>query len=323
MKPLYFAPLNKFSNALFRHFMLIHGADFVFSELIMIDRIDNYQKDKLLVSNGDLPKTIFQIGAKNKEEVIKGVNLIKQTHTDVVEINLNAGCPQSSMQNNAVCGGLLLDRDVFFEVSNTLAVECKKQNIVASVKLRVGTSPENILIKDFLDLLKRAGIKKVYIHARPLKYNYTRPAIYDYFKDLKKDFPSLELIFNGDVDSYSRYRFLVDLGADGVMIGRAALANQDIFSQIKNEQVVKRDFYDPFVNDPNITFPNGFAKANDLKKKTLIEFILLSKECNISLSLIKTHLLHATKGLGARTVLSSLIRDAVDFSSLKDIVDNL
>lgn len=324
MKPLYFAPLNHFSNALFRHFLLKRAADFVFSELIMIDRVESeLLKEKLLVYGDDLSKTIFQIGARNKEEVIEGVKLIKSTHKDVVEINLNAGCPQSTMQKNLVCGGLLFDKNVFFEVSNTLSLECKKANCLASVKLRLGINPEFIDILDYVKLLVRAGISKIYIHARTLRYNYTKPAMYQHFINLKKSFPNVTFIFNGDVDSYTRYKTLVDMGADGVMIGRTALSNQDIFTQIKNKQSVKIDSYDPFLNDPEIDFSSGFAKPSKRKISVLLEFISLAKNHDLSLSLTKKHLLHCTKGLGGHGVLAKNIREAKDFNLLSKIVNSL
>ena len=172
--PLYFAPIHRLSNWTYRHFLLQQGADFVFSELIMVDRWSfELDKNKFKCFPDDLSRTIFQIGANTDKEISFAVEEFKKIHPNIKELNLNMGCPQSSMQLRQVCGGILLNTDLMFSLSKSLADNCNNANIVPSVKLRLGTSQEKIIIKAYLSLLERAGINKVYIHARPLKYNYT------------------------------------------------------------------------------------------------------------------------------------------------------
>ncbi len=328
MKSLYLAPMNYFSNYIYRNFILSLGADFVFSELIMVDRLDEeMRKNKLkLLSEKDLERTIFQIGVRNKEEVVLGVETLKKIHPSLKEININVGCPQSTMQKNLVCSGLLFDETLMKSLFEELVLLAEKLNFIPSIKIRLGLSPDEIRIKHYLSICKKVGIKKVYIHARSLRYNYSKPALYDSFIGLKNEFPDIELIFNGDVDSYERYNQLVNLGADGVMIGRAALSNPEIFLQIKNKKEVRSKNYDPFLNDLNLIVENGHWILSEHKKDLIKKFLQLVLDENlvsdekVSFSVIKTHVLYFFKGLSNRSKLINSVRESKSIEDLIKII---
>lgn len=270
MKPLYFAPINYYGNNNYRHFLIRNGADYVFSELMMVSRLDTEIR-KLEVNPEDLDKTIFQIGAATKDEIEVGVNAIIKKHVKPIEINLNMGCPRSSMQKTKVCGGILQDKELIEELATHLAKICP---VTSSVKIRMGTSPENVEIETYLKILIRAGIKKVYIHARTLRHPYEKATNYKPLIGIKKKFPELEIIFNGDIDSYEAYEKIEGF-CDGVMIGRTALSNPLIFEQIKNKVEVSSGEYDPFTKDPNIEKREGKSYLSEKKKKVIDEFLAI------------------------------------------------
>lgn len=302
--PLYFAPVNRLSNWLYRHFILECGADFVFSELIIVSNWDDeLRKEKLNFFPEDIPKTIFQIGVSSSEEVSFAVSNLLKKIPDIVEININMGCPQSTMQKSSVCSGLLFDFDSMRSVSEKLVFHCEKNNIVPSVKIRLGTSPDNIFVRDYLSLLESSGIKKVYIHARPLRYNYSKPALYGELSGLSNLFPNLELIFNGDVDSYSSYKKLSALDCSGVMIARSALSNPLIFSQIKNF-VSDSSFvnhFDPFLNDPNIIqTKDGRFEMSDEKKNLINSFVKFAEKEGMRKEILRSHLAYLEKGISKK-----------------------
>ena len=71
--------------------------------------------------------------------------------------------------------------------------------MISSIKIRLGTSIDNIRIANYLDIFERNGIKKVYIHARPLRYPYEKIARYDLLDFLNKKKYGMEIILNGDI----------------------------------------------------------------------------------------------------------------------------
>ncbi len=305
--PLYFAPIHRLSNWVYRHFLLEQGADFVFSELIMVDRWDEeVEKDKLLVFPEDLSRTIFQIGANTSEEIIFAVAELKKIHPQIREINLNMGCPQSSMQKRRVCGGLLFDKDLMFELSKLLAITCKQNGVVPSVKLRLGTGPEeeHIFIREYLALLRDAGIMKVYVHARPLRYNYSHPAMWSVFSSLTHDFPELEIILNGDVDSYESYLELEKYSPVGVMVGRTALSNPLIFQQIKQSRFSSRGVvgvFNPELKDLGLLRgSDGLIMLSVEKKKLIDDFLLLTKKEGLREEILATHIAYLHKGVSKK-----------------------
>jgi len=300
--PLYFAPIHRLSNWIYRHFLLLHGADFVFSELIMVDRWESeFDKGKFKCFSRDLYKTIFQIGANNSDEISFAVGELKKIHPNIREINLNMGCPQSSMQKRQVCGGILFNTNLMSSLSESLVVECEKNNIIPSVKLRLGTSREKILIKDYLSILQKSGVKKVYIHARPLRYNYSQPAIWSELSSIVNFFPDLELIFNGDVDSYESYLELEKFSPSGIMIGRSALINPLIFQQIKtkkNSLLGKVGKFNPELKDDElIRGGDGLVRMSNRKKLLIEEFISFAKKEHLREEILSTHIAYLNKGV--------------------------
>ena len=105
---LYLAPLNRLSNFVYRHFLLERGADFVFSELLLPKDFEKgIVNDKFKLISGDLPHTIFQLGVSTEKELEQGVSFLREHFPNLKEINLNMGCPQSSMQKTKFCGFFL------------------------------------------------------------------------------------------------------------------------------------------------------------------------------------------------------------------------
>jgi len=271
----------------------------------MVDRWSfELDKNKLKCFPEDLSRTIFQIGANTEKEISFAVEEFKKIHPNIREINLNMGCPQSSMQQRQVCGGILLNTDLMFSLSQSLAINCNKNDILPSVKLRLGTSPEKIIIEDYLSLLQRSGIKKVYIHARPLQYNYSRPALWSEFSSLVDSFPDLDLILNGDVDSYGSYLQLEKFSPSGVMVGRAALGNPLIFQQIKNEDNSvsgKVGRFDPELKDNELVQDeNGLVRMSEKKRCLIEEFVSFAKKENLREEILATHIAYLNKGVSKK-----------------------
>ena len=267
---LYFAPINLLSNYVYRHIALEHGADYVFSELLLVGELDKaVLNDKLKLIQEDISRTIFQIGVSTPQDVFEGVSFVKEYVDTPFEINLNMGCPQSTMQQTKVCGGILYDVSLMGELAKALFEAVKGTTTIPSIKLRLGTNPETILIHDYLDIIQKNGIQKVYVHARTLRYGYTKRARYELLSGLREKYSDMNLIFNGDVDSYESYQLI---GAGDVLIARAALSNPFIFEDIKQQKKYGVGFYNPQIKD--LYLIRGTDIRFSLKKIDLIRTYL-------------------------------------------------
>ncbi|MBU0758348.1 MAG: tRNA-dihydrouridine synthase family protein [Nanoarchaeota archaeon] len=273
---LYLAPLNRFSNHVYRHLILKRKADFVFTELIRIQDLHR-SEDKIKYFKEDLNKTIFQIGISNKQEI----DIALKAFSHAKELNINMDCPMSSMKDT--CGAMLRNEPLMDELTEYFAKQCKKVKILSSVKIRLGTDENNIQIEKYLDMFEKNSIDKVYIHARPLRYTYLRPALLDPLKSLKKyTFP---IIISGDVDNYISAKKITEIIDCDIMIGRAAFMNPFLFEEIKDRENLTEGPYDPINKDRNIIKTPDSSYMTDKKKDFIREYRRLAEKENITINL--------------------------------------
>lgn len=308
----YAAPINMLSNKIYRHILLKHKADFVFSELIRIDKIDQeINKDKLEIISGDENKTIWQIGVSCKEEIDKAIQILKKKHKFIFEININMGCPHSSLEKRKYCSGILNDTKLMRELSGYLAKRCEEEKILSSVKIRIGTRNNPNRIKEYLDILNKSKINKVYIHLRYLTYNYTKPALYDFLeesinhrnknydnKKLNLNKYKFEIILNGDIDTYEKCLILYKkFKIKSFMIGRASVHNPLIFEDLKNKVENKTNEFNPIENNINLVKKNMSTFLSERQKKVINELIFLSKKHKSREEILKSNLSWILKGI--------------------------
>jgi len=306
MTPLYFAPINLFGNYIYRHLLLQHECDFVFSELIMIDRLDNERKnDKFKIVNEDIKNTIFQIGAGNEKEITLGVETLHKEIDGICEINLNMGCPNSSMQKRRVCGGLLHDTALMGKLCKQLTQECNFRNIIPSAKIRIGTSENILKLQEYITIIKRAGIKKIYVHMRPLRYPYSKQTMYNVLNDV--EYNEIELILNGDIDSYNAYEQISNkYKNNGIMIGRCALYNPLIFKQILSKEYTKNGDFDPIAKDLSLEKNNGKISLTKQKKDIILQLIKLVINYDGRIDILNKNLSYLMKGISNSTFMKKI-----------------
>ncbi|KAJ8599543.1 hypothetical protein CTAYLR_007127 [Chrysophaeum taylorii] len=149
-------------------------------------------------------------------------------------INLNCGCPSDRVAGSGCFGAALMND------APRVAACCEaiaSAGVPATVKCRVGAVdavrdldgyPYERL-RDFVGEVARVGVRRFQVHARlavlsglsPDKNRKVPPLRPDLVARLVADFPDLEFVFNGQVDSFDVARHRLDL-YDGVMVGRDA-----------------------------------------------------------------------------------------------------
>lgn len=148
------------------------------------------------------------------------------------EINLNAGCPSERVSEGAFGACLMKSPGLVAEcVSAMRAVS----HLPVTVKTRIGVDDRDDygFVRDFVGVVADAGCGTFVIHARKAylaglspKENRTVPPLRpDVVYQLRRDFPGLELIINGGIETEAGIRQHLAAGLDGVMIGRKAYAD--------------------------------------------------------------------------------------------------
>jgi tRNA-dihydrouridine synthase A len=224
------APMMEYTDRHFRYLIrCISKHVFLFTEMITSAAIVNGDHKKLLTFN-DIEHPIgIQIGGKCIKELLIACSIIQDYGYD--EINLNVGCPSSAVQRGGFGAKLMLDKE---HVGNIVSNLLNKSRIPISVKCRLGVDQFDTyrFLYDFIETVSSAGCKLFYIHARKAmlsgvspKDNRIIPKLeYDKVYRLKRDFPNINFILNGGIQSLNNYSDIIG-SLDGIMIGRAVYRN--------------------------------------------------------------------------------------------------
>ena len=169
----------------------------------------------------------LQLGGSEPAELAQAARLGAQAGYD--EINLNCGCPSDRVQSGTFGAVLMKDPG---RVAECVMAMREAVAVDVTVKCRIGVDeqdPEEVL-PEFLARIVAAGCERVTIHARkawlqglsPKENRDIPPLDYDLVQRMKMLFPNLHISINGGIGSLDEAERMLDIGLDGVMIGRAA-----------------------------------------------------------------------------------------------------
>ena len=170
----------------------------------------------------------IQIAGSDQEVIRKAVEILNKQE-GVTCIDLNCGCPAPKVVNNLQGSSLLTDLPKMAETIRTIKKYSNKE--FTSVKMRLGFNEKNHIVQ--AKLCEDNGADFIAVHGRTRAGRYKAAVDYDAIREIKEAV-SIPVIANGDIDSPQKAQWVLDYtGADGIMIGRAAVGNPWIFKQIK------------------------------------------------------------------------------------------
>ncbi len=241
---LFLAPLAGYTDLPFRSVVKKFGADVTVSEMISSHALA-YKSQKTLKmiqkSESENPYSVQISGSKL--EIIKKAIEILNTKEGIDIIDFNCGCPAPKVANHGNGSGLLKDLPHLVKILTLIKETSNKP--YSSVKVRLGFDKKIPL--EIANALNDAPIDFVVVHGRTRSDGYKKERI-DYESIAKmKQILKVPLIANGEIDSFKKAESVLNhTGANGVMIGRAALSAPWIFWQIKNRTdnipaIIKKD----------------------------------------------------------------------------------
>lgn len=227
---LMLAPLSELTTLSFRIIAKELGADLTFVPLVSsFALVYGNDKTRELVFEGKKEPGLkgIQIFGNNQEIIKKAVQFIDELNIYDI-IDLNAGCPSRKIVDSGSGSALLKDLRLLRTLVRTIRENTK---LKVSVKVRLGYYKNNIeevvkAVEPFVDM--------IIIHGRVAKQGYSGKSDWDsIFR--AKELTNKIVVGNGDIWSREDY-FKVKDKVDAVMIGRAALRNPGIFSEIKYDK---------------------------------------------------------------------------------------
>ena len=145
-------------------------------------------------------------------------------------VDLNAGCPVRKVTKTGAGAALLLD---LARLESILEVLRAGFEGLLSVKIRaawdIQQNPQ-LVLKEVGRIVDRTGVDMVILHARTRAQGYSGRARWEWIRMLREHTRAV-VVGNGDVRNLEdAQRMMEQTGADGVMIGRAAMGAPWVFS---------------------------------------------------------------------------------------------
>lgn len=230
-KPLALAPMEDVSDIPFRRLCKERGADLVYTEFTNVEAISRNVKrslDKIRVTEDERPVAI-QLYGSNGESLEKAAAIAETYEPDFIDINCGCWVKKIAMRGDGA--GLLRDLGKFeFVVQSVM----KGTSLPVTVKTRLGWDDDSIVIEDVARMLQDNGVQALTVHCRTRCQGYGGEADWSWLPRIKAAAPDLPLMANGDIFTPEDVASVLDLGCDGAMIGRAAIANPWFFEQTKH-----------------------------------------------------------------------------------------
>lgn len=222
------APMAGCSDSAMRLAAARHGAAFTVSEMVSAKALamgDKKSAQLMRFRSGERPYGIQFFGNDPecfKTAVSKGAELAP----DFIDINM--GCPAPKIAGNG--SGSALMRDIELAGRIISAAVSASGGIPITVKLRAGFS--DITCVDFARCAEGCGASVVTLHPRTHDEMFHGHSDWGLIKSVKQAV-SIPVIGNGDIKcGADAADMLAFTGCDGIMVGRAALGNPFIFSEI-------------------------------------------------------------------------------------------
>lgn len=229
---LMLAPLAGYTDLPFREVVKKFGADITVSEMISVHALAFKNKKTLkMVEKSPIENPFaLQIAGNEMGIITRAVESLNAFKENIQILDLNCGCPAPKVSNHGSGSSLLKDLNKLGEILKLIRKVSEIPYL--SVKVRLGFDTKIPL--EIANALNDAPIDYVVVHGRTKADGYKKERIdYDSIA-LMKQILRVPLIANGEINSIQKSQeVLQHTGADGIMIGRAAVEKPWIFAQIK------------------------------------------------------------------------------------------
>ena len=234
--PVILAPLAGITNLPFRLLCKVAGCSLVCSEMVSSHGLvyKSRKTEKMIASAAEEKPLSVQVFGANPDIMAEAAAIVEASGADILDINF--GCAVRKVVKTGAGAALMRTPDI---AEALLKAVRRAIRIPLTIKIRSGWDSTGRQAVQIARIAQACGVDAVSVHPRSAQQLFGGQADWSIIAAVKKNI-SIPVIGNGDIyNGDDAVEMLSQTSCDGVMIGRAAIGNPEIFihvlSRLKGE----------------------------------------------------------------------------------------
>ncbi len=223
------APMAGVCDKAYREICKNYGASYTIGEMASAKGIcynSEKSEELLMLSDKERPSAVQLFG--NEPEFLKKASIVAMKYKpDIIDINM--GCPAPKITKDKSGSALMLNPKLCGEIVSAVK---SVVDIPVTVKIRKGWDDLNVNAVEVAKYCEDGGADAITVHGRTRMQFYSGKCDLDIIKSVKENV-NIPVIANGDITDEKTAAYMYEYtNCDLIMVGRGAMGNPFIFSQI-------------------------------------------------------------------------------------------